>query len=109
MDTFEPVEILLVEDNPNDAELMIRALEQAGLANKVRWAKDGQEALDFLSYDRTSADDDDFLPRLILLDLNMPRLSGMELLEKIKRNDRTKSIPVVVITSSNEETDVARS
>lgn len=103
------MEILLVEDNPHDAELMMRALAQAGLANKVRWAKDGQEALDFLSYDWTRADGDDFLPRLILLDLNMPRLSGIELLEKIKRNERTKSIPVVVMTSSNEETDVARS
>src|SRR5262245_33565176 len=88
---------------------MMRALKEGGLANKVLWVKDGQEALDFLSRDPTDADHDDFLPRLILLDLHMPRLGGIELLEKIKADDRTKAIPVVVMTSSNEDSDVARS
>ena len=108
VETFEQVEILLVEDSPHDAELMMRALKQGGLANKVLWVKDGQEALDFLSRDSTGANDDNFLPRLILLDLHMPKLGGIELLEHIKAEDRTKSIPVVVLTSSNEDSDVAR-
>jgi two-component system response regulator len=109
VETFEQVEILLVEDNPLDAELTIRALKQSGFANKLHWVKDGQEALDFLTRDNAYAGRDNVLPRLILLDLKMPRLGGIELLEKIKVDERTKRIPVVVMTSSNEEADVIRS
>ena len=108
MDTFDQVEILLVEDNPHDAEFMMRALKEGGFANKLHWVKDGQEALDFLSRANAYAGRGDVLPRLILLDLKMPRLGGIELLERIRADDRTKHIPVVVMTSSNEEMDVVR-
>lgn len=109
MDTFEQVEILLVEDNPHDAEFMVRALQEGGFANKLHWVKDGQEALDFLLCQEAYAGRENVLPRLILLDLKMPRLGGIELLERIKADDRTRKIPVVVMTSSNEEIDVVRS
>ena len=108
MDRYEQVEVLLVEDNPNDAEFMIRALQEGGFANKLHWVKDGQEALDFLSRNGAYARREDVLPRLILLDLKMPRLGGIEFLKRIKADDRTKQIPVVVMTSSNEEIDVVR-
>ena len=107
--TFTQVEILLVEDSPHDAELMIRALREGGFANKLQWVKDGQEALDFLSRSNDYSGRDDALPRLIFLDLNMPKLSGIELLQRIRADDRTKHIPVVVMTSSSEEPDIARS
>jgi two-component system, response regulator len=109
METVEPVEILLVEDNPHDAEFMTRALKEGGIANKLHWVKDGQEALDFLFRKNAYAGRDDVLPRLILLDLKMPRVGGIEVLERIKADDRTKHIPVVVMTASNEEVDVVRS
>ena len=109
VDPYKQVEILLVEDNPVDAEFMTRALREGGFANKLQWVKDGQEALDFLSRDNAYAGRDDVLPRLILLDLKMPRLGGVEFLERIRADDRTRHIPVVVMTSSNEEMDVVRS
>ena len=109
MDRYDQVEILLVEDNPHDAEFMTRALKEGGFANKLHWVKDGQEALDFLMRANAYAGREDVLPRLILLDLKMPRLGGIELLERIKADDRTRHIPVVVMTSSNEEIDVIRS
>ena len=109
MDPFEQVEILLVEDNPLDAEFMMRALREGGFANKLHWVKDGQEALDYLSHDNAYAGRSDALPRLIFLDLKMPKIDGIELLKRIRADDRTKHIPVVVMTSSNEELDVVRS
>ena len=109
METFDQVEILLVEDNPHDAEFMIRAMKEVGFANKLHWVKDGQEAWEFLTRDQAYAKRDDILPRLIFLDLKMPRVGGTELLERIRKNELTKHIPVVVMTSSNEEIDVIRS
>jgi CheY-like chemotaxis protein len=109
MEQFEQVEILLVEDNPLDAELTIRALKKGGLANKLLWLKDGEQALDYLFRRGSYADRDDILPRLVLLDLKMPRVDGIEVLKAIKGEERTRRIPVVIMTSSQEEKDVAQS
>jgi two-component system response regulator len=109
MEQFEQVEILLVEDNPLDAELTIRALKKGGLANKLLWLKDGEQALDYLFRRGAYADRDDILPRLVLLDLKMPRVDGIEVLRTIKQEERTRRIPVVIMTSSQEEKDVAQS
>ena len=104
---FEQVEILLVEDNPRDAELTTRALKNGGLANKLLWVKDGQEALDYLFRNGDYAGRADTPPRLILLDLKMPKVDGIEVLRAVKGDERTKRIPIVVMTSSEEERDVA--
>jgi two-component system response regulator len=104
------VEIVLVEDNPNDAELAIRALKGYNLANKLMWLKDGVEALDFIFAQGQYADRSvGEVPKVILLDLKLPRVDGLEVLEKIKSDTRTKSIPVVVLTSSSEERDIIAS
>ena len=107
MEQFEEVGILLVEDNTFDAELTIRSFKDQKLANSVTWVKDGEEALDYVfrrgAYaQRTSSD-----PRLILLDLKMPRVGGIEVTRELKGNERTKHIPIVIMTSSNEESDIA--
>ncbi|HET7598469.1 MAG TPA: response regulator [Burkholderiales bacterium] len=109
MEQFEQVEILLVEDNPLDAELTIRALKKGGLANKLLWLKDGEQALDYIFRRGAYAGREDVPPRLVLLDLKMPRVDGMEVLKSIKEDERTRRIPIVVMTSSQEERDVARS
>lgn len=106
----DEIEILLVEDNPTDAELTIRALKKKNLTNKLVWVKDGAEALDFLfatgDYAERSKED---LPKLVLLDLRMPKIDGLEVLQKIKSDERTKKIPVVVLTSSKEDEDIVES
>jgi CheY-like chemotaxis protein len=107
MEQFNQVEILLVEDNPVDAELTIRALKSGKLANKLIWVKDGQEAIDYLFRQGAYEKREDTSPRLVLLDLKMPRVDGIEVLRAIKADERTKRIPVVVMTSSQEEKDVA--
>ncbi|HEX6004724.1 MAG TPA: response regulator [Burkholderiales bacterium] len=109
MEQFEQVEILLVEDNPLDAELTIRALKKGGLANKLLWLKDGEQALDYIFRRGAYAGREDVPPRLVLLDLKMPRVDGMEVLKSIKEDERTRRIPIVVMTSSQEERDVAHS
>ena len=110
MTNANAVEILLVEDNPRDAELALRALEKRNLANKVRVVTDGAEALDFLFAAGAYADRDvNHGPKLVLLDLKLPKVDGLEVLRRIKANDRTKCIPVVVLTSSQEERDVVES
>jgi two-component system, response regulator len=109
MDQFEQVEILLIEDNPLDAELTIRALKKGGLANNLLWLKDGEQALDYVFRRGRYADRDDVLPRLVLLDLKMPRVDGIEVLKAIKQDERTRRIPIVIMTSSQEERDVAQS
>jgi CheY-like chemotaxis protein len=104
------VDVLLVEDNEHDAEMTLRALKRCSFANTVVWAKDGVEALDFIFCRAEFADRDPAQQvRLILLDLKMPRLDGHDVLRALKSNERTKSIPVVVMTSSNEERDIAES
>jgi two-component system, response regulator len=109
MEEFEQIEILLVEDNALDAELTMRSLKQEKLANTVIWVKDGEEALDFVFRRGQYASREDRAPRLILLDLKMPKLDGIEVLRAIKSDERTKRIPVVMMTSSQEEGDVAES
>jgi CheY-like chemotaxis protein len=104
------VDMLLVEDNPRDADLTLRALRKKNLANHVTWVKDGAEALDLIF--GPSGDPAQTLaqaPRLILLDLKMPRIDGHEVLRRLKADPRTRAIPVVVLTSSREERDVERS
>lgn len=103
----EEIEILLVEDSKEDAALVIRALKKRNLANKLVHLRDGVEALDFIygtgAYEgqKTSS-----LPKVILLDLKMPRLNGMDVLRKIKSDPETKTIPVVILTSSAEDPDI---
>jgi two-component system response regulator len=103
-------EVLLVEDNMQDAELTVRALKKINLANKLFHVKDGAEALDFLFAKGEYADRDPTLkPKVILLDIKMPRMDGIEVLRQIKANETTKMIPVVIMTSSREEQDVFKS
>ncbi|BBL70020.1 response regulator [Methylogaea oryzae] len=101
------VEILLVEDTAADAELTMRALRKRGLANHLAWVKDGAEAVDFIfaqgAYDRRQVERG---PKVVLLDLRLPKLSGIEVLRRIKGDERTRKIPVVVLTSSKEEIDL---
>jgi CheY-like chemotaxis protein len=106
----QEVEILLVEDNPSDVELTLRALERNHLANKVFVVQDGEEALDFLfctgKYaDRVDASD----PRVVLLDLKLPKVDGLEVLRAMREDERTRVLPVVMLTSSEEERDIVRS
>jgi CheY-like chemotaxis protein len=98
----QDVEILLVEDNPEDLEMALRALHRHRLANRIQVARDGAEALAFL---RTHGD---HLPKVVLLDLKLPKVNGLEVLEAIRADDRTKVLPVVVLTSSREGPDVRR-
>jgi CheY-like chemotaxis protein len=103
-------EILLVEDNPNDAELTLRALRRHNLGNQVVLVTDGAEALDFVFGEGSHADrQGEPLPRLVLLDLKLPKVDGIEVLRRLKGDPRTCRIPVVVLTSSAEERDIARS
>jgi two-component system, response regulator len=103
-----PIEILLVEDNSADAELTIHALEKNRLVNRIRHIEDGAEALDYL-FCRGAHSDRRFdePPRLILLDLKLLKIDGIGILREIKNNDRTKAIPVILLTSSNEDRDMA--
>ena len=107
MDAIQTVEILLVEDSPMEAELAMKALKGAGLANNLYWVKDGQEALDFLFRTGDHAGREEGAPRFILLDLHMPRVGGMEVLKAIRADRRTQRIPVVILTSSSDERDMA--
>ena len=109
MDKFEKVDILLVEDNASDAELAMRALRKGKLANGITWVKDGAEALEFIFRDGAYAGRPDQLPRLILLDLKLPKVDGLEVLKRIKADERTRTIPVVMVTSSAEGRDIAES
>jgi CheY-like chemotaxis protein len=97
------VEILLAEDNAEDAEMTMRALRRNNLGNKLRWVKDGAEALDYLFGATTRP------PKLVLLDIKMPKVDGIEVLRRLKADPATQRIPVVVMTSSNEDRDVVES
>ena len=103
------IEILLVEDNADDAELTLRALRKVHVVNKILWVKDGQQALHYLCGTGPYADrGQDRHPKLILLDLKMPKIGGIEVLTHIRSDARMRSIPVVVMTSSTSEEDVTR-
>lgn len=109
MEVVEQIEILLVEDNPLDAELTMRGLKEEKLANSITWVKDGQQALDFLFRHGAYSGRTDVVPRLVLLDLKMPRVDGIEVLKAIKADESTRRIPVVIMTSSQEESDMVKS
>ena len=103
----DAVEILLVEDNPADVELTLRALGRHNLANRVFVVGDGAEALDYLFATGTYAGRGaNGTPRVVFLDLKLPKVSGLDVLRRVKSDERTKRIPVVVLTSSNEERDI---
>lgn len=106
---YGDIEILLVEDSVDDAALALRAFKKCGLTNKIHHVKDGAEALDFL-YCREAyvLRNPQHHPKLVLLDLKMPKVSGMEVLEKIKSDPDLKSIPVVILTSSKEDPDIKK-
>ena len=110
MNPTDIIEILLVEDTPEDLELTCRALKAANLSNHVQIARDGSEALDFIFCDGLhigrSIDD---MPKLILLDLKLPKVDGLEVLQRLKGDPRTRHIPIVVLTSSKEQNDIVRS
>jgi two-component system, response regulator len=97
---MNPIEIVLIEDNPRDVELTLRAFRKSNLLNRVHVLEDGDRGLQFLLHQEQK-------PRVILLDLKMPKLSGLEVLRELKRNEKTRSIPVVVVTSSREDPDIA--
>jgi two-component system response regulator len=107
MDHSEAVDILLVEDNPQDAELTIRALKKHNLANRVIVIEDGAEALDFIfACGKYAARDVGHPPKVVLLDLKLPKVNGLEVLRALKQDERTRVIPVVVVTSSREDPDI---
>ncbi|MDZ7762813.1 MAG: response regulator [Melioribacteraceae bacterium] len=110
MENLNQVEILIVEDNPNDAEMAIRAFKKSKLTNNVLVVEDGEEALDFIfRKGKYSERNSDSSPRMILLDLKLPKVDGLEVLKEIKSNPETKMIPVIVLTSSKEESDIVES
>jgi len=104
------IDVLLVEDNINDAELTIRELKKNNMADNLAHVKDGEEALDFIFATGKYASNRDvhYLPKVILLDIQMPKVSGIEVLEKLKADPRTSAIPVVILTSSNESPDIKK-
>ena len=104
----EDIKILLVEDNPDDVELTLRAVKKHNLANHITVARDGENALDII-FQRGKESAGGQRPDLILLDLNLPMVDGMEVLRQIKENPKTKVIPVIILTSSKEENDLAES
>jgi CheY-like chemotaxis protein len=105
-----PIEILLVEDNPNDLELTMHALTKHNLANKIHVVRDGEEALDFLfCRGAFSSRTFDNAPKVVLLDLKLPKVDGLEILRAVKSDARTKAIPVVVMTSSKQQRDLVES
>jgi two-component system response regulator len=109
MEDYNAIEILIVEDNPRDAELTLRALRKNNLANHVLIAEDGVQALDFF-FCRGKYENRLFSnpPRLVLLDLKLPKISGLEVLKLVKGDERTSHIPIVVVTSSREEPDIQK-
>jgi two-component system, response regulator len=103
----QPAEIILVEDNMSDADLVIRSLKKNNLANQVLHLEDGQKVLDYIfSEGEWAGRNKQNVPRVILLDLKMPKVSGIEVLQRLKSNEETRSIPIVVLTSSKEDPDI---
>jgi len=110
MNNHKEVDILLVEDNQDDVELTLHALRREHLANNIFTVRDGEEAIDFLFCTGTHSNRNfDHPPRLVLLDLKLPKLNGLDVLKRVKQDPRTRSIPIVVLTSSKEERDLVDS
>jgi two-component system, chemotaxis family, response regulator Rcp1 len=108
MQNFKPVRILLVEDNPDDVEITRRALTKSRVANDLHVVRDGQEALDLL-FREADTKAGDWRPDLILLDVNLPKVNGMEVLEQIRSGGRLTSVPVIMLTASDREEDIVKS
>lgn len=107
MKAIDYVEILLVEDNPDDADLTIRELQKHKLANKLVWVKDGEEALDFIFGEGNYAErNSKHKPKVVFLDLKLPKIDGIEVLREIRNREETKLLPVVILSSSREDQDV---
>ena len=107
MTAIDAVDILLVEDNPNDSELTLRALRKKHLANNIFCVEDGADALDFIfTRGKFASRPAGVWPRVILLDLKLPKVNGLEVLKEIKSHEETRSIPVVMVTSSREDPDI---
>ena len=107
MNQFDAVEILLVEDNPQDSELIVRVLREQNLANQIFVAEDGEEALDFIFCRGKFSDRNPCKPmKVVFLDLKLPKVDGLEVLKEIKTNEKTKKLPVVIVTSSREDPDI---
>ncbi|MBU2996927.1 response regulator [Cellulophaga baltica] len=106
MNTTDYIEVLLVEDRPEDAELTIRSLKENNFMNKIKLIEDGQEALDYLFGEGIYEGARPELPKLLLLDLKLPKVSGLEVLERIRDDEKLKHLPVVILTSSNENMDI---
>jgi two-component system response regulator len=107
MTDTDAVDILLVEDNPQDAELTVRALKKHNLANRLFTVEDGAEALDFVfCRGKYATRDNGHSPKVVLLDLKLPKVSGLEVLRAVKQDEKTRAIPVVIVTSSREDPDI---
>lgn len=107
MQMYDATEVLLVEDNLHDVELTLRALKKNNFANTIHVVSDGEEALDyFFATGKYSDRDINLTPKLVILDLKLPKVDGLEILRRVKSDERTKSIPVVILTSSKEERDI---
>jgi two-component system response regulator len=110
MPALDDVEILLVEDNPQDAEMTIRALRKGNFHNELHWVKDGVEALEFVRCMGAYASRKPIAPiKLVLLDIKMPRMGGLDVLRELKGDDRTHGIPIVMMTSSHQDRDIVDS
>ena len=110
MENIKQIEILLVEDNPNDAELTLRALSKYNLTNKIHVVNDGAKALEYMfATGEYAGREIDKKPKMILLDLKLPKVDGLEVLREVKSDERTKTTPVIVLTSSTEERDIVES
>ena len=109
MPNSQLVHILLAEDSETDAEMTMRALRKINLKNEIVWVRDGQATLDYIFYEGEFVDRPKRIPRLVLLDLKMPKVDGIEVLQKLKSTASTRQIPVVMLTSSAEEQDIVRS
>lgn len=107
--SFQHVEILLVEDSTADAEMTMRTLKRRGIANNIQWVRDGAQALDYLFCTGDYADRVNGYPKMVLLDLKMPKMDGLQVLERMKQDPHTRTIPVVMMTSSREEGDLMAS
>lgn len=104
----KPVEVIFIEDSPEDADLALRSLKKNNLANVIKLIDDGQDAMEYLFGTEKKAPGLTDMPKLVLLDLKLPKVSGLEILERMKKDERLKEIPVVVLTSSNEHIDIKK-
>ncbi|MGH8049726.1 MAG: response regulator [Arenimonas sp.] len=109
MNKYQGVEILLVEDSAHDAEMTMRVLKKRGIVNEIAWVKDGVEAIEYLFCEGEYANRDNGLPKLVLLDMKMPRMDGLQVLKRLKSSEKAQHIPIVMLTSSREEGDLMNS